>query len=236
MTMFLVRLQVLSLLLYPLAVASRQGINVYHRFYIPHGEQDMAEPEFIQRGTVVIEDNIGAATYQASPSTLENFSQFARELKEDDERERIMYQVAIEREGRWDVSSVKWCHLPKVLEETLVLHMSESSTPYAADYFVSPIPHDGGCPAFAKNEDSVSVKFDNLAKLNTTVVLKTARLPPLPELRAPPPLTPEGKPAETIPEKSFIQKYWMYVAAGLIALFMAGGPPEEGQQGGGGQR
>jgi hypothetical protein len=38
-----------------------------------------------------------------------------------------------------------------------------------------------------------------------------------PTLRPPPPLTPEGTIVEPIPEKSFFEKYWMYLlAAGLM--------------------
>jgi hypothetical protein len=36
-----------------------------------------------------------------------------------------------------------------------------------------------------------------------------------PELRKPPPLTPQGEPVKPAPEQSFIQKYWIY---GLVAL------------------
>ena len=39
-----------------------------------------------------------------------------------------------------------------------------------------------------------------------------------PELRAPPPLTPEGQVVTPEPEKSFIQKYWIYIAGFLIVL------------------
>jgi len=30
-----------------------------------------------------------------------------------------------------------------------------------------------------------------------------------------------------VPEKSFIQKYWFYIVAGLLALVLAGGGEEE---------
>jgi len=41
-----------------------------------------------------------------------------------------------------------------------------------------------------------------------------------PELRTPPPLTPEGEVVQPVPERSFLQKYWMYLAAVLVALRM----------------
>jgi hypothetical protein len=39
-----------------------------------------------------------------------------------------------------------------------------------------------------------------------------------PELRSPPPLTPEGQVATPEPEKTFIQKYWMYALAFMLVL------------------
>lgn len=39
-----------------------------------------------------------------------------------------------------------------------------------------------------------------------------------PELRAPPPFTPQGEVVKPVPEKSFIQKYWMYIAALVLIL------------------
>lgn len=39
-----------------------------------------------------------------------------------------------------------------------------------------------------------------------------------PELRAPPPLTPEGKVVAPEPEKTFLQKYWVYILAFMVIL------------------
>lgn len=39
-----------------------------------------------------------------------------------------------------------------------------------------------------------------------------------PELRSPPPLTPEGQVVTPEPEKSFIQKYWIYVLAFVVIV------------------
>ncbi|KAL0563768.1 hypothetical protein V5O48_018295 [Marasmius crinis-equi] len=213
----------LGLFLLPLAVTAHQ-VNVYHRLHIPNGPQS----DFSQRGAIAIEE-IQSPTYQASESSPQHFTQFASVLKDTTKQdsEHALYQVALEHNGNWDISSVKWCHLPQITSETLILHTNEaSSEPYGIDYFVSPIPHDGACPA----NSPASPSLDHLANLNTTVLVRTPRLPPLPELRVPPPLTPEGKPVEPVPEKSFIQKYWMYIAAALIALMVSGGPPDESQQ------
>ncbi|KAG7096804.1 hypothetical protein E1B28_004213 [Marasmius oreades] len=218
-------LLVLSFFLLPLAVTSQQ-VNLYHRLQLLNGQQST----FIKRGAIVYEDS-HSASYHPSPSALEHYGQFSATLQEIDrvDQDRILYQVALERDGDWDISSVKWCHLPQISSETLILHTTDTSQPtsHAIDYFVSPILPDGACPV----KGSLSASFEHLARLNTTVLLRTPRLPPLPELRTPPPLTPEGKPAEPVPEKSFIQKYWMYIAAALVALLMSGGASEEGQGG-----
>ncbi len=39
-----------------------------------------------------------------------------------------------------------------------------------------------------------------------------------PQLRTPPPLTQQGTPVEPVPERSFIQKYWVYIVVALAAL------------------
>ena len=39
-----------------------------------------------------------------------------------------------------------------------------------------------------------------------------------PQLRVPPPVTAEGKPVEPPREKSFLEKYWMYIAIALVAM------------------
>ena len=39
-----------------------------------------------------------------------------------------------------------------------------------------------------------------------------------PELRSPPPLTPEGQVVTPEPEKTFIQKYWVYILAFMVVL------------------
>jgi hypothetical protein len=38
-----------------------------------------------------------------------------------------------------------------------------------------------------------------------------------PELRAPPPLSEKGEPIKPLEEKSFLQKYWIYIAIFLAA-------------------
>jgi ER membrane protein complex subunit 10 len=39
-----------------------------------------------------------------------------------------------------------------------------------------------------------------------------------PLLKEPPPLTPQGEVVKPEPEKTFLQKYWIYIAGVLLAL------------------
>lgn len=129
--------------------------------------------------------------------------------------------------------------------QTIVLH-THNAKPFAIDSFVSPIPSDGSCPkSTSKSTQNVASKSpfaafaQNFRALNTTILLESTHTPPLyeitpifcllplpthsspyfrPELRKPPPITPAGQPIQPVPEKSFIQKYWMYMATIVVVL------------------
>ncbi|PSS37366.1 hypothetical protein PHLCEN_2v843 [Hermanssonia centrifuga] len=60
--------------------------------------------------------------------------------------------------------------------------------------------------------------------------------PTLPQLRTPPPLTAEGKPFEVPHEKTFLQKYWIYIVVALVALALSPGAPEEEEGQGGAKK
>lgn len=45
-----------------------------------------------------------------------------------------------------------------------------------------------------------------------------------PALKAPPPVNAEGKVVQPAQEKSFLQKYWVYIAVALAALGMSPSP------------
>ncbi|KAJ8587191.1 hypothetical protein M405DRAFT_852998 [Rhizopogon salebrosus TDB-379] len=137
-----------------------------------------------------------------------------------------MYHVAIEHplseDALWSVSSMKACLLPSSTSANVVIHFSVAGDPFAIDYTVSPVPQDGVCP---------ETSTGSYPAHNASVVLKSPRLPPLPELRVPPPLTPEGEPITPVPEKSFVQKYWIYMVVVLGALLISG-PADEPAKGG----
>jgi len=161
-------------------------------------------------------------------------------LKDSADLSSAYYQVALETptksdQSDWAFSTVKACHLQNADSQTFVFYLSADSEPYAIDYFVSPINHNGSCPTPQLTSAEI---MPRLQRLNTTFLFRGPSAPPLPELRAPPQLSPEGEVVQPIPEKTFLQKYWIYMAALAVVVLFGGGAPEEGSgqggEGGGG--
>ncbi|KAH9482376.1 hypothetical protein JR316_0004476 [Psilocybe cubensis] len=222
-----------------LSVANAAELVLHHRVFHP----DLPSQQYRKRSTV----SLDTATAEHVPTFAQDLAAFADAVRTLDRDAEVLYQVALEHEGDssealWDYSSVKACYLSKATADTILLHLpsGQDNSPFAIDYFVSPIPHDGSCPQTKSKTSSPasSLKaFSNkVQRLNSTVLLRQPTTPPLPELRAPPPLTPEGQVVKPVPEKSFIQKYWMYIVAVVLVLAVGSGPeePEQPKRGGGG--
>ncbi|KAF8529055.1 hypothetical protein BU17DRAFT_36953 [Hysterangium stoloniferum] len=193
---------ILSALCTPL-FSTVSALNLYHRIWSP---SHPAQP-FTLRGTIHYSLELGTPSF-SSPHEL---------ALESDQSPHSVYQIALEREGDlsekdWDVSSVKACHLQIFKSDHITLHVSSTGQLFALDYFLRPIPHDGSCPKDSFTSQK-TITFDN-----TTLTLRTADIPPSPEFRAPPPLSATGEPIQVQPEKSFLQKYWMYIAIALLGL------------------
>ncbi|TFK55906.1 hypothetical protein OE88DRAFT_1652428 [Heliocybe sulcata] len=225
----------LRLLLPSLLVSSAVADSASRLFHRVHHASLQPPLAFSERGSLLVANSIAAL--EQSETYAVDLAEFASVLEEHPD---AMYQVAMEREGdkdetHWDISSVKACHLPHTTSETIVLHISPyDRKPFSLDYFVSPIPRDGSCPKTkASAGSSSSIAFRPFG--NVTVLLREASSPPRPELRTPPPLTPQGEPVKPPVEKSFVQKYWIYIVALLLALLIAPGGSDEGQGGQGGQ-
>ncbi|KAF8165222.1 hypothetical protein B0H34DRAFT_229325 [Crassisporium funariophilum] len=225
------------------AAVSAANVNIYHRVFHP----SLPTLPYAHRASIEIApDNTHLVTPSTQLST--HISDFADALGTLDNTEGAFYQVALEHEGdssdvHWDFSSVKICHLPTVSAETMLLHLgnAQDAKPFALDYFISPIPRDGSCP---DTPNSMQIQapaalrgFANkIQQLNSTVLLRRPNIPASPELRPPPAITPEGEVVKPVPEKSFLQKYWMYLGAvALVLLLGGGGSEEEPKRGGGGQ-
>ncbi|KAL0949411.1 hypothetical protein HGRIS_009471 [Hohenbuehelia grisea] len=215
------------LILTAASLVAASEFRVSHRVYHPNAQK---RPNYVYRGSL---NTHPIPTFHHADDAAAGLTQFADFLKTEGlSAEDALYQVALEADTDqelWQTSSVKLCHLQQLKSETLILHATEShnSVPYALDYFVAPVLSDGSCPPLEQNSPSPFHVFaTKLSQLNTTVTVRNARLPPLPELRVPPPLNEAGEPVKPPPEKSFIQKYWMYIVPVLLALLLTGGPEE----------
>jgi len=223
-----------------ISAVSASNVAIYHRIL----HRDLPAHPYLDRGSLDVSSN--PPTFVSSPDLVDHLISFSGVLESLQDSNEALYQVALEHEGDtsdalWDISSVKVCHLSKASSETILFHLSGDQVPkpFALDYFVSPIPHDGSCPQTKSKKrfpPAASVKnfSKNVKHLNTTVLLRKAANPPLPELRAPPPLTPEGEVMKPQPEKTFLQKYWMYIGGFVLVLLVSGGPEEERPKRGGG--
>ncbi|KAG1759811.1 hypothetical protein EDD22DRAFT_904273 [Suillus occidentalis] len=199
-------------------------LRLIHRVVHP----DLPVIPWVELGTVSIPSfkSISPTGSHASLSLAESLHDDLAEFKDavNPNLQGAMYHVSIELpESQGSVSSIKACLLPSSTSANIVIHFSATGEPFAIDYSVSPVPGDGICPA---------TNTDNYPAHNASVVLKSPRMAPLPELRIPPPLTPEGEPVVPVPEKSFVQKYWIYIVVVLGALLISG-PAEDSPSGDG---
>jgi hypothetical protein len=213
----------------PTVVSPLPSLNLYHRLHHPiHA----SESPFVHLGSLVApSDDFSMYAVQPANGLRTALGGFKGKWKElsADELGTATYQVALQRagdtnEGHWSVSVVKACHITPSSSSTLVVRLSPASNPFAIDYFVSPVPHDGACPTV---QGSRAGEFTENIWTNVTVLVKEPARAPVPELRAPPQLSPEGAPVEVVPEKTFFQKYWLYGVGIVIALALSGGAEEE---------
>jgi len=217
-----------------LAVVSA-NVNLYHRVFHP----SLRDLPYAHRASISFPSDSNPIMVP-SPQLYDSLVSFSEMLETLQNTDGALYQIALEHEGDasnalWDLSSVKICHLDKALSETLILHHinAQDYNSFALDYFVSPIPHDGSCrePYTSKKSPSPSISLqsfaDKIQHLNSTILLRRPDSPPLPKLHAPPPLTPQGEVVRPLPEKSFLHKYWMYIAALLLIFLLVGGEEEQ---------
>ncbi|PIL37202.1 hypothetical protein GSI_00895 [Ganoderma sinense ZZ0214-1] len=233
---------VLLLLAVPPLVSASPPLRLHHRVFHP----SLPDSPYSERAILHVSGSGPAAETRLVPSqtyaeNLRDFFSAVEGLKD------ALYQVALERPGdidqtQWATSSVLACHLPSSTSEAFTIHLDQHGAPFTLDYFLGPVPHDGACPKPIGRKASASAG-SSPAQLrpiaNTTVALRSPTFPPLPALRVPPPVSAEGKPIEQPREKSFIEKYWMYMVIAVIAMSLAPAPAEEGEargQGSGGRK
>ncbi|KAG8946688.1 hypothetical protein FRC04_011466 [Tulasnella sp. 424] len=161
----------------------------------------------------------------------------------------------------WDVQSVRLCHVPFSTSDTFVLHLSPSAKSVIDregesksfddrnlvewfSYYVDPVPRDGSCSPATLGPSGSSSSNTNKRKKpqppapllsNSTVEVRDVVFTPKVALRPPLPMSSTGEPIKPPPEKSFLQKYWMYIGAVMLVLAVAAPPEsEEGPDNGAG--
>ncbi|PVG03500.1 hypothetical protein CPB86DRAFT_662232, partial [Serendipita vermifera] len=192
-------------------------VNLHHRLFVPKAP---SQAPFTYKGSIEI-DSIAALYIPAHSGSLDLKSI----VSDAAQNNKALYQVALELPEQdsdsWPFTSVKACHLAQASEERIWVHVSSHGVPHSISYWVAPTPDNGACPVTASVDST-------LQNWNTTVAIKTPTAPLLPQLRVPPPLTPDGKPVEVPEEKTFLQKYWMHIlGAFLLISFIAPAPEEE---------
>jgi len=205
---------VISIALLPL-----QALKLHHRLLHP----SLPQPSFQQRAQI-LPDTAGNPRIDPLPSLQDHFQVFAEATHGRD----ALYQLALETgtsDSLWLISSVKACHLVSSANEHLVLHLPyPGGTPFAIEYFLDSTPSDGTCPPIQASGPTLALPQ------NITITTTIPTQPPLPELRVPPPLTATGDPVVQMPEKTFLQKYWLYIILALGALIITPAA-EEGPRG-----
>ncbi|KAJ3491455.1 hypothetical protein NLI96_g695 [Meripilus lineatus] len=209
------------------------SFRIHHRILVP----STPDLPFTERASLLLphsgpRTSASLVPSETLPTDFSAFSTSLQSLYNDNKLQNALYQLALERpsdkdQSHWHTSSVKACHLIHASKEAITLHLASDGSPYAIDYFLGPLPHDAQCPKQPSSSQTNSKALDLKPITNTSLILRYPTLPPLPQLRTPPPLTQQGNPVEPVPEKTFLQKYWVYILLALAALVLTPGPPDE---------
>ncbi|KAI0303253.1 hypothetical protein BC826DRAFT_903641 [Russula brevipes] len=187
------------------------ALQLHHRVLHP----SFPQPSFLPRASI-LSDAAGNLRIEPPPaSTSTDFAPFA----ETAHVTGALYQLALDPQpgipthsGSFPLSRQS-CHLVDTANEHIVLHLPyPGGTPFALEYFLDSVPSDGTCPPSKASGPTLALPQ------NVTVAISLPTRPPLPELRVPPPLSATGDPVVQAPEKTFLQKYWLYIVIALGAL------------------
>ncbi|KAG0239781.1 ER membrane protein complex subunit 10 [Actinomortierella wolfii] len=132
------------------------------------------------------------------------------------------YQIQLKDESRkWEsLSSIKSCLLvASGFKEEITLHLDQNRRVYGFDYYAG----TDTCDEESKKEFQIeSLDQFNNVKINVSVGQSgpKARYARAQTIK----LDERGKPEA---EKTFWQKYWMYIVPALLMFLMAGGEPEK---------
>lgn len=207
-------LAVFFALLGAVAAEADVSVNVHHRVRLPG---DSSTP-FTHKGTVLLTPT--GPSYSPAAAFRSQLTAWASNSSIPNARYEVALQTNPAEDGNpddWPRASVKLCHVTGANEEFLTMHKTLSGDIYALDYHLSSVPKDGSCPKPAP-----------LYIASTDVQIKSPSPAFRPRLKTPPPMGSDGQPVKAEPEKSFIQKYWMYIVPALIILLVMPAGPEEG--------
>ncbi|KAI0003100.1 hypothetical protein BJV74DRAFT_572028 [Russula compacta] len=212
------------------AATPLHAFQLHHRILHP----SLPQLSFHNRASI-LSDVAGNPRIDPAPTFQSDFAAFAEAAHVTD----ALYQLALDpgSDSPWLISSVKACHLVDTANEHIILHLPHpGGTPFALEYFLDSAPFDGTCPpgrpslALPQNV-TITISVPKRPPLFVVIVLMSDQIPHCnpfyrPHLRVPLPLTSTGDPIVPEPEKSFLQKYWLYIVIALGALLIA--PGEEG--------
>ncbi|KAG9093191.1 hypothetical protein FS749_014876 [Ceratobasidium sp. UAMH 11750] len=195
-------------------VAAAVATNVTH---VHHRVRVLGnDAPFTLKGTVLL--TLDEPSYAPAANFRDQLTAWAAQASDTN----TLYEVALQTDANpadWPRSSTKLCYVTAAKEERLTMHRTRAGDVFAIDYHLASVPPDGACPPAAA-----------LFLASTEVLFKSPTPPFSPRLRTPPPLAPDGQPIKPVAEKSFIQKYWMYIVPALIILLVLPAGPEDGAQ------
>ncbi|ORY23134.1 hypothetical protein BCR39DRAFT_549995 [Naematelia encephala] len=191
------------LLVLPLILAET-NYTLSHRF-VPVSPSSSLKP-FTKRGVISIDP----------PSTTATFYPVAESvgLSDDEVEGDGWYQLGLEVDEEWILSSTRISQIDTKSPGNLTLHLSSKHIPTALHLSPSSSSSSGGhSSSTSRNAARRDPGFQQ-------VVLKYPKKITGPSLAPPPAVDPSsGKPAAPIEEKTFLQKYWMpLVGIGLFVV------------------
>ncbi|KAI8602678.1 hypothetical protein EDD21DRAFT_371186 [Dissophora ornata] len=197
-------------------------LNVQGPIVIPEREE---EPQ----GRDVDEDGEYVESEEEFEQRLEEWKMTQEELDEQDQMEKtpgsyVFYQIKLRDESRgWEaMSSIKSCLLvASDFQEQITLHLDQDRQVFAFDYYTS--------ASKCENEDKKEFPLTSLDLFKSVKVdLSTGNAGPKARYSRAQAIKIDNQTGKPEEEKTFFQKYWVYILPiVLVMLFTGGGEPEK---------
>ncbi|KAG9307494.1 hypothetical protein G9A89_017324 [Geosiphon pyriformis] len=192
--------------------------SIYHR--LSH------HSNYSKRGNLLVVPSRSVAKYLPDEGEISAFVDAEKNsLNKGQDLNETIYHVQIiddENQKQTFVSFTKWCLLQSSnFEDEIIVHLNHENKLFHFDYYTAQSRCNQNSPETASFKTSVQT-----IKAVKGVVPKLAKAAPI---------RPDGTVEPPHEEKTFLQKYWIYIVPLLLILMFGGGPAEEGQGQGGGQ-